>query len=287
MNNQVLYYQASGLINPVKQGLSYAIGIAAALLLGSVYTLLTIFIPIVYANILIVVGFGISLGFVCQALVRFSHNRSKKSQLIHAVVIGVFANYFQWTTYILYVYNGSIPSISFYFTNLHWLVLPDFFSAVAEINREGLWSMFGITFNGFGLTLIWLFEFLIIMVGPILAITNAQTRPYSESFQQWYRQYTLREDFEGFVSPTQLKADMADDPVAAIGRLGKGAGWRHSKIHIFYLPHENKQYLTLEKVLVEGQGRGKKSSTVIIDNLQMSTVAADAILGQFEHERQA
>ncbi len=78
MENQELFYKESGRINPIKQSISYAIGIVIALILGYIYSVLIIVIPIVYLNFLITVGFSIGLGLICRILVRFSHNRNKK-----------------------------------------------------------------------------------------------------------------------------------------------------------------------------------------------------------------
>jgi len=287
MDNKELYYQESGQINPMKQNLSYAICIGLALLLGYLYSVLIIFIPFVYLNFLITVGYGLSLGLICKALVRFSHNRSKKNQIIQAVVIGLLTNYFQWTAYILYVYNGAIPNIELYFSNLNWIIIPkNFFIAIAEINRFGTWSIFGITLNGFGLTVIWIIEFLIIMAGPIVAIVQTKIYPYSELLEKWYHKYTLFNDFESISTVTQLIGELSSDPLKSIDSLGMGSGLRHTKVHLFYLKDEDKQYLTFEKIYIEGQGKGKKNSSIVINNFKINKSDAELILEKYENKRE-
>lgn len=287
MDNQELFYQESGQINPIRQSLSYAICIGLALILGYIYSVAIIFIPIVYLNFLITLGFGLTLGLICRAIVRFSHNRSKKSQIVQAVVIGFLANYFQWTAYILYAYNGEIPTLGLYFANLHWIMIPEnFFTAVAEINKVGTWSIFGIPFNGFALTAIWIIEFLIIIGGPIVAIVKTKIYPYSELLENWYHKYTLYNDFESISMVNKLTKELASDPVKSIESLGKGSGLRHTKVHLYFMKDEDKQYLTFENIFIEGQGKGKKDSSIVINNFKINKADAELILEKYENKRE-
>lgn len=285
MENQDLFYQESGRVDPLRLVLSYVLCLIVALFLGYVYTGIIIFIPIVYLNFLITAGFGMILGFICKLSVRLTHNRDKRSQFTQAIVIGIFANYFQWTAYILYAYEGGIPEISEYLQNLHWIMVPRYFvSAIIDINRVGLWSVFGFTFNGFGLTVVWLIEALIIIAGPILAVHKTKIYPYSEKLNKWYPKYTLFNDFEPVVTVNKLIRDLTDDPLQAIKDLGKGNGLRHTKIHLFYFKDEENQFLTFEKIYIESQGRGNKNSSVLINNFKISKEVADTILSNYKHK---
>lgn len=287
IENKELFYEESGKTDPIKQGISYTICIGLALILGYLYSVTIIIIPIVYLNFLITIGFGVGLGLVCKTLVRFSHNRSRKSQITQAVATGLLASYFQWTAHILYAYNGGIPGIGFYFANIQWIMVPkNFFEAVSEINRIGTWAIFGITFNGFALTIIWLIEFLLILSGPIIAIVNTRIYPYSELHHKWYQKYTLFKDFEYLSTTNSLINGLANEPISTIENLGKGSGFRHTKVHVFYLKDEQKQFLTFEGVLIEGRGKGKRNSTIILNNFMISKSNAESILDKFENRRE-
>ncbi|MCB0516406.1 MAG: hypothetical protein R2798_03605 [Chitinophagales bacterium] len=286
MDNPTLFYQESGKTNLIREVVSYIICIGLALILGYFYAVIIILIPVVYINFFITIGFGIGLGLICKLLARFSHNRNKKSRIIQAVIIGFLANYFQWTAYILYVYNGAtIPSIGTYLANLYWIVIPqNFIAAITEINRVGTWSVFGIVFNGSLLTAVWFFEFAIIMAVPIFTSIQANPYPYSELLQQWYHKYTLFKDFDAIPASNELISELANDPLKTIDSLGKGTGLRHVKIHLFYLKDENKQYLTFEKIFMEGNG--KENSSIIIDNLQIDNSDAKQLLEKYENKRE-
>ena len=61
MENKELYYQESGQVSVSKQVMSYVISIGLVLLLGYLYSVVMIFIPIVYLNFLITVGYALLL----------------------------------------------------------------------------------------------------------------------------------------------------------------------------------------------------------------------------------
>lgn len=154
MNKQATYIP-SGNISPIGVVLSYLTCLSLTLLLGYLYTFLIIIIPILYLNFLITAGFGITLGMVNKALVRLTHNRNRKSQLALALCSGLLANYFQWGTYVLYAVTGEIPNFSEHLTSSVWIFFPQpYLQVIGEINRVGMWSIFGVPFNSYALTII-------------------------------------------------------------------------------------------------------------------------------------
>lgn len=124
------------------------------------------------------------------------------------------------------------------------------------------------------------------MAGPIVAIVKTKIYPYSEFLGKWYDKYTLFKDFESISTVTKLKGELSTDPLKSIDSLGKGTGLRHTKVHLFYLKHEDKQYLTFEKIFIEGQGKGKKNSSIAINNFQINKSDADLILEKYENKRE-
>lgn len=282
-----LIYQESGKTNPIRQTFSYLISIIVAVILGYAYSVVIIFLPLIYLNILVGIGLGLALGFISQVLFRLNHNRSKRSRIIQAVVIGLLVNYFQWTAYILWAFEGAIPGVDLYLSNLHWILVPEsFFGAITEINRLGAWEVFGIQFKGFGLTIIWILEFLIIMAGPIVAVVKSPAIPYSELQQKWYPKFTLTLDFESFSAVNQLIIDLRSNPLNTIEALGKGSGNRFVKIHVFYLKGENKHYLTFEKfhIEVKRDGKTKTNNSIILNNFAINGADAKEILDKFDYE---
>lgn len=287
MDASSLYYQASGRINPIRQGLTYAICIVIAFILGYLYSVFVIIIPFVYFNIAIAYFIGYALGMISRVLLRFGHSRSRRAQVIQGVVIGILVNYVQWTVYILYFIYNKVPSFEMYFANLNWILIPEnFISALIEINQNSSWIMLGASFKGPSLTIIWIIEFLIIMYGPIFSSLKSNTYPYSELFQKWYPKYTLYKDFETVTSDPVFINKLSTDPLDAIDSLQKGMAFRFVKVHIYYIPEEEIQYLTFEIIYLPNQGRGEKVGTCVINNFKINTQDANRILEKYPNNRE-
>lgn len=287
MNQNNYFYEESGNINFLSSAISFLICGFLALVFGYVYSSLISIIPIVYANFLLTIVFGVSIAYLVKILVRLTHNRYRKSQMILALFTGIMANYFQWTTYILFLYNGGIPSINELFQNLHWLVVPEnMFHNIIEINKFGSWGIFGIPFNGFVLTFIWILEALIIAGIPVLLIYKSNTFPYSEDLNKWYPKFTILKDFESISFMDSLTKSLLVEPISAIESLGKGHGLRHSKLHLYYLENEENQYLSFENIFVEQQGKGKTTKTLMINNFLISKQVAMELKEKYENKRE-
>lgn len=285
MQPKDIFYKESGIINPLGFSLGSLILLVSALLLGYVYNVVIVVIPLVYLNVLITAGLGLVSGFILRFCIRISSNRNRKSQIIQAVVFGVFILYFQWLAYVLYAFEAAIPSPGFYLLNLGLIFSPEgFFGTIAEINRQGLWSMFGVDIKGFAATAIWIAEALIIIAGPTIAVLTNKIYPFSELQNKWYPKFTLIADFESFAGSQTMIDDLQNNPTETLQKLGKGNGYRFTKAHLFYSKEELNQYLSLEKVLIDS--KGKKKGDILINNLRISKAQAEEILENFEAKRE-
>lgn len=282
-----LFYKASGNCNLGRFTLSYISCVLIALVLGFLYTVVSLVVPFVYFNILFCLGFSAVLAFVCKALFRFSHNRSKRKQIVQAFIIGFLANYFQWTAYIVYAYNDALPTFTDFIENLSWIVIPEnFLNAVMDINSIGLWSFFGVQFQGVELALIWIGEALLIMSGPVLAAITAKHYPFSEKMNRWYPKYTLDYNFESISAKQYMLDALVINPLEAIRNLGYGTAYRYSKVHLYYLPQESLQYISIEKINVPRQGKGKKNIEQVIYNFTVRKMEMDAIMNEFDFQKE-
>ncbi|MEL6835147.1 MAG: hypothetical protein AAFP77_19265 [Bacteroidota bacterium] len=281
MDHQHLLYQESGKFNPTGLLLSILAFVLLSIVLGYVYVLIMMFIPLIYFNVLITIGLGILLGYLVRVSTKLSHNRNAKSRMILAAVLGLLVTYFMWVAYLLYIANGAVmPSISEYLSALPWIVTDpgSFFDLMSVINMMGAWSIFGLTFSGILLALVWLAEVLIIIGAPVLSVFGSDPYPYSEAMGKWYPKYTLSEEFAAVSAPTSLINDLQEDPVKTIEELGMGTANYFSRIHVFYLPEEKDNYLTFEKVTVETGEESKEESTIILNNYRVDKATAAKIL---------
>ncbi len=287
MTDKSLFYQESGKVDALRLLLAYLVSLVVVLLMFYAYSAASLFLYNVYANVGIIVFFSISLGYYVKVLLRIAHIRSARNRYILAIVLGLMANYFQWTTFILYALDNEIPTLIHLLENLDWIIVPStFFSIIAAINEVGVWELFGVQFHGFELGLIWVIEALAIMAGPIIAVYNTRVYPFSEEFKRWYPKFTLRNHFQSIATVLKLTEDLKHDPLKTIQELKMGDGIRHTRIHVYYLEHEENQYLTFEKVFIDKRGEGKKRSTFIIHNFKVSTDVAKSILDAYDYKRE-
>lgn len=66
--------------------------------------------------------------------------------------------------------------------------------------------------------------------------------------------------------------------------MGKGSGNRHAKVHLYFLPEEAKQYVTVENIFIESNG--KKNITNMINNLEVDSDSAKEIMQEFHHKKE-
>lgn len=285
MEQVELFYQESGKINPLRFVMAFISCIIITFILGYVYSIITVIMPIIYFNILFTLGFSFLLIWLAKLFIRIAHIRNKKVRIIFTFAIGFLACYFQWTTYITFAIIGEVPNAGIYLSHFYLFLNPvTFFTLIAEMIRVGMWSIFGEVFNGAGLAVVWIIEAVLIMGIPVFAITNSMPVPYSELLGKWYKKFILKYDFEYFFSTKDIISDLKNNPLQTLQNLGKGSGNQHVKIYLFYLKDEERDYLSFESVSYSGSKKNKRNSTFLINNFTITKSDADLIMLNFKHK---
>ena len=131
------------------------------------------------------------------------------------------------------------------------------FPIIAEINRLGPWSIFGITFKGFMLSVVWLIEILVILGIPAYLLSKTSPKPFSERMRKWYPCFTIQEEFTSVSNPERIAEELAEDPVQALTQMKGASSMYHAKAHLYYIEGEQDQYLSMENFRIQ---RGKETS---------------------------
>lgn len=285
MNEKVWFYQEPQKTSPKTLLIYYAMVLAFLILWAYAYTVITVLVPIPYVLVFITVIFARVLGMYYRLGHRVSHLTGKKNRLLHTAIAGVLANYFQWTAFLTYVSLRRLPSLGEYLEHLVWVADPEvFFKALMELNEHGSWSLFGAQFTGTMLSIIWIFEALIILLFPLVSVARVQPYPYSELFKKWYPKYVLFKDFEPIIGEGLILEELKKGPLECLNNLDKGSANRHSKIYIYYLENESKQYLSITRLSKDSNG-GEKASKVL-NNFTIDTETAQAILQDFNNKKE-
>jgi hypothetical protein len=286
MENKNLFYQESLNINRLGLILSFGICLILGFFLGYVYSIVQFIMPFVYFNFIFTVCMGLAISIMNKLLNHFTHNRNKKSRIILVIFSAFIAYFFQWAVYIFIASTGKIPSLNEFLNNLYWIAHPgNFFYAILEINKVGMWGMFGGTFKGIALGIVWIMEAFIIFYIPIMMIIKKKVYPFSELLGKWYPKYTLQKDFEYTSATQKLLENLEIDPIDALEKLGKGDGFRHIKVHIYYVPEEGQQFITFEKIFIDKRNRGQTKREILINNFAINKKCADLILEKFSHKK--
>lgn len=275
-NSKNLFYKESGYATNLSLALVIACGIFSLIFLSMIYSMLIAFIPIVYFNILIVIGFGITISFVNRFFIRLFKIRNRKKALLLSVILGVIAVYLQWVWYIIFASSIELFSSNSFLNFVSLLFQPiSVFDIISEIYSVGLWSIFTLpTLNGPLLLLVWIAEASIIIFMSYFNYSRLEEIPFSEKENTWYKKEFIEGEFEYISFKKEFIEQFQNNPFEAIKGLKKGDGIRHSRISVFKTDTESNNLIKIDNVIITQRGKGKEDIVPVlkpyyIDNQNM------------------
>lgn len=284
-----MYYIESGKVDLPRTIICALVGIALLIGLSWIYNILNNFIPIIYANVIITVGYGLAIGMLVRACTYFGRVRNKMVVIGGAVLFGLIANYTQWMDFVTYLFNELQNDFSLYLSLLFGGLSPiELFEAIGEINQYGTWGL-GFsgdnTVNGFPLTIVWIIEFAIILGIPVLQAFGQKVYPFSEEHNQYFDRYLLKQRFRALHSVNPILESLTTDPATFLEGLGEGTAYLYSIVEVYYLPNSQYSYLDISKITVQTGESSKEKTTLMVDNLKIETAKAKQILERFENKK--
>jgi hypothetical protein len=154
---------------------------------------------------------------------------------------------------------------------------------LGDIYNEGSWSIFGLTFKGIILGLIWLSEALFLTAIPIYIIYNLPIRPYSEDLDKWYSEKVLNYQFDYISRSREFMVNLKENPFEAIKNLKYGAAHRYCEVSIFFIENETTQYISIQNVFVGGSGSSDKSEFIHLYGIDKKI--AEKFLTEFTYHK--
>jgi hypothetical protein len=286
------FYQPSGKYAPSAIILSILFILIGVPILSSVYSLIIWYIPFIYLNFIATAGLGIILAWVLNRLLKIGKVRNTKFASFLALIVGVFAVYFVWTSYITLLYNaGDTMSAGITSGKAEGLSLTKTFfniwdfigisltpSSIPEtmsyLYDNGSWGIKSITVKGIFLALIWLIEAVIIVLLTWSGGTDQADEPFSEQSNSWFDKETLPykitmpEDFEKF------KDELSNGKSSVLQSLDYNSqnGKDYGQITTFSHPNEMEAFMNFEniKVTLDKDGKEDTSTNVLIKNVKIS-----------------
>lgn len=262
MNTINKYYEHSGTIHPI--GLVYMIifGAIGALVLGFIYGYAMRYIPFVYLNILITLGFGYCVGLLVGIGGRLGKVRNPKVYLLFGFILGLFSEYTGW---VAWIYAASKQ-------NALILSPSDILKVIELVSENGSFHIFGWTPTGMVLFIFWGIEAIMITgMSTILAWATCSSTPFCERCNKWIQEEYSISPLEPIKNPDELKSQFGKDDFSLLMSLKKHDAETNSHTQISLLRCPNCQqdhFLTIISVLVDPDKKMHKN--LMIDKLIIS-----------------
>lgn len=264
------YYKPSGKFSPTFLLYFFLVSVLAFPILGLIYAYCIWYIPFIYINFFITLGFGI---LVSLAISVFVVKKGKVRNPILALIIGILggmlALYFHWSVWIDLVINAGESygsnRIGITVSNIEFLQVFSLifqpalvFEYICKVNDYGTWGISGATVSGSLLWVIWAIEFImVIAISGFLPYLEAK-KPFSESTNSWYEEFLLP-SLTYIENKEQIIVDIEQSNHAGFEFLNKDIDSDTDDHSIFtlYKSQSGKNYLSIENKTSKTDNKGK------------------------------
>ncbi len=248
--------------------------------LGILYAYLVKWIPFVYLNLFITIGYGFAFGLMTAPLLKFAKVRNGPVALLTGLAVGFCASYLSWNGYVHAMIDDA-PVL---------LVPGQLWRLMKFLYENGSWGI-GFSSNspvtGIPLAVVWLAEAgIIIGISTVVAYNAVAKIPFCERHECWLDEEKKIDKLDAFVLPDQIAAfragniaplEQARPRVPASGSFARLI-LRHSARCEEYCA------LSIENVSVsvDKDGKQKEKTEPVMTNLLVPKTMFD-YLAQFEH----
>jgi len=241
-------------------------GFVAVPILGLIYGYLLRYIPFIYINILIVLGYAYAVSFVISRVAKYGKVRNMLLIGLAGFFFGVLADYIGWVSWIAAMIGEPSYLVAFFFPL-------DVVAIIQEIAKEGAWSLSGSTPTGAFLYMVWFVEACIVIGGSTyLSSVALSETPFCEDSDAWADKKTILGAFAPVSNAEQFKAAAAQGSFAPFSELKPTqAGSRHFTLLETYECEQCKSFfvLNVKNVVIKINSKGKAESKIkpIVSNL--------------------
>lgn len=203
-------YRHSGRFTPSGLVLPLVGAAAFAFPLGLVYSHLIGKIPFIYVNVLITLGYGLSLGWIARLFVRAGRVRNPAMALLIGGLGGLLGLYFNWSGHLRVIFQGG-----------PWLYGPEeILNVIPFLYGHGSWGLkSGGNVTGAALAAIWSLEAVIIVgAAAFLPWRFVARTPFSEADQAWLDQRLVIDTLQAITDPA-ARAAVATGDLAPLASL--------------------------------------------------------------------
>jgi hypothetical protein len=264
-------------------------------ILGLIYAYCIWYIPFIYINLFITIGFGFGTGFI---ITFFAIKLGKIRNQVVASSLGILGSlialYFHWSVWVDLVMNAGenygSSSIGFTVSNIDFMQVfllaknPGLlFNLIGEINKTGTWGISSIPVSGIFLALIWIIEAGIVMGVSFLMTRKASRIPFCEINDHWFKENKIPE-LNFIDDKAQILSSIENDDETHFNSLSKAANKDLESHSVFTLfsSRNNEYYLTLENKTAKVNSKGKTEfdNEEIVRYVAIKAPSAKILLGK-------
>lgn len=294
------YYQPSHKMPAAGGLLLLAGGVAAAAVLAVVYIYAVWYIPFMYANLIVCLGFGLLLGAALAWLARVGKLRSPWGVGQLAILVGLVAVYLEWGVFLTLLYNSQTTgagadadtSTSFSFSLFADIITSPvgMWNTIRQVNDTGTWSLGHSSTNtqmvsGVLLWLVWAGEVAVIMGGAYWLAHLKASEPYSEASDEWAATETLPCPLSYVEDAPGTRAALENGRFEQLMPYDDQAGTRSfARLQLYHAPNDpNCRYLTLQNVTttLDKKGKATQRVTTVLKYLAVSPAAYQELRQRF------
>ena len=287
--NTATHYEPSGKIDPAMTVISVLVAMAIVTGLSFLYVFFTEVIPIIYLAILILIGYGLTLGYLTKMVMFFGKFRSKPAAYGVALLLSVWAIITSWLAFISYLSLDYASSFSDYLTWFPELLYPsNLATIIGEVNEYGTWGV-GVgssgnnTVSGFLLTLVWIAEIATLIAMPLISVRAKSLPPFSEEEDAFFDEFILKNDFQGIISGGKASELLVERPLDYLASIEVSSRFPISRVVVYTLPRSSVAYVSILKVRVNH--KQQEEVHPVVEHLRVPGAVAREILGKYEAKK--
>ena len=169
------YYRSSGAFSPLGIAITLGVGIVATAILSLIYGYALAWIPFIYINVFIILGYGFGVGMAVNFGGKMGKMRNRGVMLGLGLLVGLVAEYAGW---VVWLYAMSSQTVLIFNPSELW-------DAITTLAEVGVWNLKGWTPTGVALYLMWGIEaVMVIGLATVMGASGADD-PYCERCQAW------------------------------------------------------------------------------------------------------
>jgi hypothetical protein len=270
-----VYYTPSGKVPVAGMLVAAATAALAAVVCAFAYCYSIWYIPIIYLNIVVVMGVPFLLSWLIARLgIKTGKIRNRSTAALLGLAGGVLFFVVQWALHcVMVTSSGEVHSIDFGSNQmgfaetgfsiealLFYLFNPsETFSLIGAINEVGTWGIKSTTVSGIPLTICWVIEAFCILCISVYLPWKQAVIPFSETENQWLAERVLNGNVEITNASDQLKHEIESGNFNTLLQAAAGTGNPFRRLVLYTDSQLHEIYLTVKEVTVKVDSKGKET----------------------------